>query len=346
MRPKFRVTANSNDITQQIEQRLLSLHVTDEAGLTSDVLELQLADHDDAAPLTLPPTGAELRVALGYEETGLAEMGTFVVEGFRLEGWPGRLTVRAKAAVFDTTPGGATSLASHKTRSWPADTTLGALVAKIAAEHKLTPRVAPAVASIKLPHLDQRYESDMHLLTRLSRSYDLVFKPADGALVVAKRGAATSFSGAPLAAVEVLKKDLSSWSFDTSKRDQPGTVVCQFSTKGTKGLQFVEVGKGEPVKRIRHPHSSREQALAEAQAELSRRQRGERTLQLTLPGRVDITAECRVSVPDLHPALNGEWLAVRVEHSLGPDVGFRTVVDLQSPEDVVASRQAAAEGAE
>jgi phage protein D len=46
MTPDFRIHADSQDITERIQDRLLSLRVTDEAGIKSDTVELNLDDRD------------------------------------------------------------------------------------------------------------------------------------------------------------------------------------------------------------------------------------------------------------------------------------------------------------
>ena len=78
MTPDFKITVDEMDITELINQRLLSLTVTDEVGFVSDGLDLEL-DNRDAA-LELPPRGAVLSVTLGYKETALLPMGKFMVD--------------------------------------------------------------------------------------------------------------------------------------------------------------------------------------------------------------------------------------------------------------------------
>ena len=72
--PRFRVTANNEDITEALRERFVSLRLTDKAGLDSDELTITLADHDPQAPIALPPAGAELTVWLGYDDQA-DEMG-------------------------------------------------------------------------------------------------------------------------------------------------------------------------------------------------------------------------------------------------------------------------------
>ena len=108
-KPDFRIVADCHDITSIIRSRLVSLSLTDEAGLQSDTLELVLADHDPSRRIVLPPTGAELEVWLGYAGA-LCRMGLFVVDELELSGPPGRLVIKAKAAVQTTTATGKSSL--------------------------------------------------------------------------------------------------------------------------------------------------------------------------------------------------------------------------------------------
>ncbi|CAC9222307.1 Phage protein D [Pseudomonas aeruginosa] len=45
-RPICRVVVNGNDITGTVEQRLISIELTDNRGIEADQLEITLSDHD------------------------------------------------------------------------------------------------------------------------------------------------------------------------------------------------------------------------------------------------------------------------------------------------------------
>ena len=94
MTPDFRILADSQDITDRIRDRLLSLRVTDEAGIKSDTVEIKLDDRD--ALIAWPEHGAELEVLLGYQKSGLTRMGLYVVDEVEHGGPPNALTIRAK----------------------------------------------------------------------------------------------------------------------------------------------------------------------------------------------------------------------------------------------------------
>jgi uncharacterized protein len=74
MKPAFSISSGGADITGRFNERLLDLKLTVHAGHENDELTLNLDDRDFA--ITAPPTGAQLGVSLGYNETGLVFMGS------------------------------------------------------------------------------------------------------------------------------------------------------------------------------------------------------------------------------------------------------------------------------
>ena len=96
MTPDFKIIAAGADITPQIKDRLLSLTVSDEAGLKSDQVEIRLDDRYNAIELPVP--GAPLAVFLGFKETFLMPMGLYTADEIAAKGPPDEITIRAKAA--------------------------------------------------------------------------------------------------------------------------------------------------------------------------------------------------------------------------------------------------------
>jgi phage protein D len=315
LRPEFRLLANGGDITATVQARLKALRFTDATGLESDVLDVALDDSDPANQIQMPPTGAELELFLGYD--GQAQrMGLFVVDEVDLMGWPGDMRIRAHAAPFDKSKGGKNTLQSQKTRSWPKDTKLGAMVQKIAKEHGMEGAVSQSLASITLPHLDQSDESDMHFLVRIARKYDAVVKPAGGKLVVAKRGETKSVSGQQLPAVSLTPADVATFRVTLSKRETSGSVVAAWHETKKAKRHTVTVGSGEPVTRLRQQYANEAMAKAAATAELDKRARQQRKLNVTLAGRADLAAEAPLTMAGFRDGVDGEWIITSVDHSL------------------------------
>jgi len=329
IRPEFRLLANSADITATIAARLKSLRLTDEAGMESDALEIVLEDADPTNPIQMPPTGAELELYLGGD--GAAQrMGLFVVDEIELSGWPGEMRISAHAAPFDKSKGGKQNLQTQKTRSWPKDTKLSAMVQKIAKEHGMEGAVSQSLASVTLPHMDQSDESDMHFLVRIARKYDAVVKPAGGKLVVAKRGESKSVSGQSLPAVALAPVDVSNYRVTLSKRENSGSVVAAWHETKKAKRHTVTVGSGEPVTRLRQQYANEDMAKAAATAEMDKRARQLRKLGLTLPGRTDLAAEAPLTLAGFREGVDGDWLITSVTHALD-NAGYVCTVDAEVP---------------
>lgn len=329
LKPEYKLLANSEDITAKIRDRLINLRFTDEAGMESDVLQIRLADNNPLEPIAMPPTGAELELFLGYDGL-LDRIGLFVVDEIELSGWPGEMTITAHAAPFDKSSGGKANLQSQKTRSWPKDTKLGGLVAKIAKEHGLEPAVAQSLASITLPHLAQADESDMHFLVRIARRYDAVVKPANGKLVLAKRGETKSVSGEALPAVTLQPGDVTDYRATMSRRENSGSVVAAWHEGSRAKRHTITVGSGEPVTRLRQQYANADMARAAAQSELDKRNRAKFQLSVTTPGRTDLMAEGPLTLEGFREGVNGEWITTSVEHSLD-NGGYVTSVQAETP---------------
>lgn len=335
IRARYQVTANDQDITAALAQRFLGLRLADESGTDSDTLEITLADQDPAQPVKIPPKGAELAVFIGWDADPLTPMGVFVCDEIELGGWPGTMTIRARGAIYKATPKGKTDLQSQKARSWPKGTKLGDLAAKIAKEHGMQPVVAQQLAAIVLPQFDQTEESDISFLLRVAKRYDAIVKPSGGTLVLAKRGASENASGGALPVVTITPDLVADWTYTASSREAPGTVIAYWhSTKASKKIQ-VQVGSGDPVKRLRHYYPTEDAATSAAQAELDRRTRAQVKFNCTVQGDPLLGADARLLLPAglWREGVAGEWLVDRVEHVLDASGGYCCHLDAEIPQD-------------
>jgi phage protein D len=330
IQPGFMILANQTDITAAISENLISLSLSDAVGIESDLLEITLADNDPLRPIAIPPTGAELELFLGYDGR-FQRMGLFICDEIELAGWPGEMTIRARAATYDKSKGGKTDLQTQKNRSWPAGTTLGAMASKIASEHGMEAKVAASLAAIELPHTDQADESDLNLLIRMARKYDAIVKPAGGKLVLAKRGESKSVSGETLPPVSLVPTDCTTWRMVMSKRERAGMVVAYWHAVKQAKRNEVKVGSGEPVRRLKQYYPSEAMALAAARADLSRRSRGQKTISLACTGSPSIAAEAPLTLAGFRPGVDGAWLITRVTHRLDASGGYLCDLEAEEP---------------
>lgn len=314
LRPTFRIEANGSDITDIAARRLVSLDLTDEAGYRSDEVTIVLAD--PASEIELPEKGAELSVWLGYDDANTL-MGVYVVDEITVAFPPRQLSVKAKASPQATgSPSGYVPLQTQFTRSWNAGTTLGDMARRIAGDHGLRAVIDADLDAIELPHVDQVDESNVNLLTRLARVYDATAKPAAGRLIIARRATGISATGEDIPPVVLRPKQITRARATISGRFTHGQVIATYRDQAAAADVEVPVGQGEPVRRLRHSFTSREEAEAAAAAEIARGQRGERKLTVSCPGDPDLQAEGLLVMLECGAGIDGAWTISKVRHSL------------------------------
>lgn len=319
--PAFRVTLDGRDLTDRIAPRLIDLTLTEQRGDEADQLDLRIHDHDGR--MDIPARGAEIALAIGWRGQGLVDKGLFKVDEVEHAGSPDSITLRARSADFTA------ALRVRKERSFDA-TTLGAIIQSIAGEHGLTARIAPALASIAIAHLDQT-ESDGALLTRLGETHDAVATVKRRSMLFLPIGQGQTATGAALPHVAISRADGDSHRYHSADRDTYSGVRAEWHDTAGAQQRTVLVGAGDNAKRLKETFASEADASAEAKAEWQRIQRGKATLGFTLAiGRAEVYPEQRVTVRGFKPAIDAlAWLLVKATHTVG-GAGFTTALELET----------------
>lgn len=328
----YRITANDADITAMIRKRFIKLTLQDSAGEDSDTVAIELDNRDNL--IRLPSTGAELKVWIG-EPGALVFKGAYQVDELEEPLDDQALVIHGKAAKM---------LGGIKA---PRDATFdgitfGALVAKMAKEHGYTPAVSKTVADHVFTHIDQRAESDMNLLTRLSRELGAVAKPVGGRLVVVPKGEAKSVTGNALAVVVIDDPHSSSgrvtiqerndyqsavayWFSEAEQRKVPAVaglvegVVSVFGEAAQDAGQAVDDAASVVGPRyiIRKTYTDQKSAQEAATAKLKQLLRGKSTMSITRPLTPGIVAEGRLAVSNHRASANRLWQVESVTHVIG-----------------------------
>ncbi|MEW6166047.1 MAG: phage late control D family protein [Pseudomonadota bacterium] len=227
-RPAWTLTVDGIDITATVAERLVSLTLTDNRGFEADQLDLVLDDTDGR--LDLPPRGAPVRLAIGWQDTGTVDKGAYVVDEIEHSGAPDQLTIRARSADLR---GG---LTTQMERSFD-QVTFGDIVRTVAGENGYLPVVAPDLAAEALDHVDQTNESSANLLTRLARMFDAVACVKDGRLLCLRAGEGRTASGKPLPAFVIERQDGDQHRFTLAEREAYTAVRATWYDRdaGTKG---------------------------------------------------------------------------------------------------------------
>lgn len=321
MRPAYRIIAEGSDITALVRDRLVSLEITDNAGVVSDRLTLSIDDRDER--IELPRKGAKIEVSLGYIGAPLVRMGRYTVDEVDVSGPLRVLTIRANAV--DMTG----AIRSPRERSWDG-VTLGNLVSTIAGEHDLIPAVVSTLASRTLGHVDQT-ESDMQLLQRVCAENGGTCKIADGRLVVGVRASGVTAGGSELPAAVIDASDCSGWNATLSDRGEYKSVKASYQDLAAAARTEVTAGSGEPAMTLRNSYASEAEAKQAADSKLKSLSRGTGKVSINgLVGDPTMSAERPATLVGFRRGIDGsDWVISSVTHSLS-DSGYTCGVEIES----------------
>lgn len=334
--PDYRVEVNGRDITPTLREpratnrnrpRLILLGLTDKRGGDADQLDLVVDDSDGA--FDLPPTGAMIRVSLGWASgpdvtPGLVNMGSYIVDDVGHSGPPDQITIRARAADFTG------AMRVRRERSWHG-TTLGTVVADVAKAHGLQPRCAAGLASIAVTDEAQSRESDLAFLRRLGRAHDAVATIKDGRLILKPIADRVTVSGAALPAVIIRRRDGDRHDYQEQKQEAAIGVSADWHDRGAARKRTITIGKVDGARKLSRTYATAADARRAATAEAGRAARKPHALSIALAlGRAELKPETPVVVEGFKPAINAQrWILAEVTHSLG-DRGFATGLKLES----------------
>ena len=328
--PVFRITVDGKDIAQRISPRLISLELTDNRGLEADQLSITLSDHDGL--LAMPATGAQLRLWLGWSDTGLVDKGSYTLDEIEHSGAPDTLSLRARSADLRK------SLKTRRERSW-SNTTLGEVIRDVALGNGLKPTIAQQLDALIILQLDQANESDANLIARLGEEFDAVASVKAGCLLCMPSGGGRSVTGIALPHITLIREDGDQHRYLQADRDSYDGVRAYFYDINSAQKQQAIAGGGENLKDLRHTYSDQPSALRAARAEFNRLQRGSATLSYTLAkARPDLIPELTYSLMGVKDEIDAIiWYGGNVLHSLSAENGYTMSLELGSklPEDPV-----------
>lgn len=323
LQPTYLLTVAGKDITPFVDARLISLTLTEGRENTADQLDIELSDHDGL--LELPRKEAEIEVKIGWLGQQLVDKGSFVVDEVEHTGAPDKVTIRARAADM----GG--EIRTRKEKSWH-NTTLGAVIADLAKNSKLTHKVDAALGKTAITHITQTNESDMHFLTRLARKYDAVATVKKKHLLFMPINGTKNSKGQQLPKLHITRADGDNHRWSSSTRDVFDGVKAYWSDSVNGKRKLVVAGKKTGnTKTLKETYASEKDALEAARAERQRLERGMATFELTLAiGRPEITAQSPITVQGWKEEIDGQdWLVKEVTHNLDDGSGWTTKAQME-----------------
>lgn len=344
--PAFRLPLAGADVTQKIEQRLISLTLTDNRGFEADQLDIELDDTD--GQLLMPRRGVELSLSLGWKGEALFPKGTYIVDEIEHSGTPDRLTLRARSADFRQT------LNTKREKSWH-QTSVGEVVKEIAGRHRLKTAVGDDVAKMALDHFDQTNESNASFLMRLAKQCGAVACIKNGNLLFIRQGQGKTASGKVLPAITLVCQDgdghrftladrdaytgvIASWLHTREPEKKPEATVKRKRRKPAAQKKEPEakqgdylIGTDENVLVLSRTYANRANAERAAKMQWERLQRRVATFSIQLSrGRADLYTEMPVKVSGFKQQIDeGEWIITTLTHGLSAENGYTTSIELE-----------------
>lgn len=208
-RPLFDIKIDGQTVTN-VNDRLISLTVTDNRGFEADTVDLEIDDSDGA--VQLPPRGTQISVSIGWDATQLVYKGLYVVDEISHTGPPDKLTISARSVDFRD------SFNVKREYSWH-DTTVSYVVRAIASRYELKAGVSTDLADIQIDHADQTDESDISFLTRMAEMLGGATTVKNGVLLFITPGTGRSASGQVLPSIKITRQSGDHHSFRIADRD-------------------------------------------------------------------------------------------------------------------------------
>ncbi|MGY5801843.1 phage late control D family protein [Rhizobium sp. LEGMi12c] len=312
MQPRVEVTVDGVPMAGAFYDRLISVTVTDEEGLKSDTVDIEL---NDGPPnfLALPRKGAIISVKMGYGRS-LVPKGEFTADKISLDCLPYKMSISGKAA--DLRSG---KLKERQERAWD-KVTIGDLMSQIAGESGLTAAVDPDLAEYRYEWIGQQDETNIHFLRRLADRHNALFAVKQKRLLFARRGSGLSVSRASLGSVILTPAVIKTGTLkvDINDRTKYSKVVSYY--QDADKAQRVEIeadadADGDSVYRIPDAFSSPAEADKAARAKAKELARGEGTVSVTVLGDAEIEAGLPLLFADVRPGLDGVPYIIKTARS-------------------------------
>lgn len=321
------LTLDGNDLADKINPRLISLRLSEKRGEEADTLEIVLHDSDNQ--LAIPPDGARLNLALGWDRgtgmaTGLVSKGSFKVDELTWSGPPDQLTITARAADFHG------SFRKRKTKIWN-ETTLGAIVNLIATANGYTPRCHPDLADEEITQAEQHNKSDMAFLRDLGRRYDAVATVKGGALIFAPIDADTTATGKPIPTATITRQSGDRYEYRRASRESREDGASADWHDKHAGRRKTAHHGGNHRRKLKRVYASEKDAKAASKSESKRCARAAATFTITLAhGVAALAAGMKLKVEGFKSEVDKKtWRIASVDHEMNATGGFTTSLELE-----------------
>lgn len=319
----YKLVVAGKDVGSIIQDRLISMTITDNRGIESDSLEIELSDHDGL--LAIPPKGVEIEAWIGWSNSGLVYKGKYIVKERTHTGPIDVLSLRAESADLKAT------FKKKKERSFD-NKTIADIIQTIATEQGLDARINEEIGQVVLAHIDQN-ESDANLITRIALEHDAIATVKNGCLLFMPAGSGKTFKGSSFPDTIITRNDGDTHTFsDTNGGDDVSGVTAYYYDSEKAKKQKITIGMSdENTREIRHIQRDKKTAEYIAQAEYNRLKSNTATFSFKLAkGSPELIPEMPLMFSGFKSLIDEIiWLGTKIKHQLDASGGYTTDVDAE-----------------
>jgi len=326
--PFFQILQGSSDVTALVGQRNISLSLTDGVGLDADSVTYEIDDKDGI--IAPPRTGVTITVIGGYVGR-TRNFGQFIVDQVTLSGYPQKISVSAQSA------GAKTAIKQKRPKSYDKEDypTYQDIYAEVAGRSGLQLAIASEIGSIKVEYEAQTEENDLEFATRIGMNLDAHVSVKSNRLIVVKRGAGKSASGASLGGT-IIRSGVNLIAYSVNVKDTPKhtKVKATYFDRQKAKREEVEATSGSegPEFLIREPFGTKDEAERAAEAKAKDLKRIEGQANFTIEGDPFLMAESIVTAAGIRPLVDGPWRTTTVTHNWSGSDAYVNEVACEKPE--------------
>jgi phage protein D len=258
--PIYRVMRDGIDITGRFNDRTTQIKVELTAGGgEGDICTIMIDDRDWR--IVRPHPGENISIWLGYQEVGLAYMGSYEIDDVVFLG-------KSRSIQLTGLSTGLRDIQKAPQIANFDNKTVGDILGQMAGQTGLGLAISGDLASQKLPFKNQ-VVSNLHMIHELERIYGAVAKVADGKLLFVPRDSTESASGIGMPTLVLQPEHFGDWSVRYSSKSGHSGVKAAYWDKDQHIRQWVQsaipgADAGSEQFTIGHVFNSVEEATAAA----------------------------------------------------------------------------------
>lgn len=333
--PIYTISQEGRDITSRFQGRTTSIQI-EMTNTSSDVIKIEIDDRETIAEV---PVGAWISVQMGYEEVGLAPMGTYRISEVTYQGPPRSIVLTGLSVDMDG------ELKSRMIKDFE-NKTVEEVLQTLAQKGGVQALVHPSLAQIKLPFKNQIGVSPMHMIHEMERHFDAIAKFTNGKLVFVPRDGGESATGQQIPTLVLQPHHFGGWSVKYNTRSQFSEVKAAYWDKDQQKTVWLGLsndlfklleGEGaeaasDAIYRLNKKYTSREEAEQAMKSQMATLRRAECEAVFELAkGDPWVRDQMRCVVQGMRPGVDGSYVIEQVVHGYRKETGITTRIEAKSP---------------